>query len=139
MKSPTSGFVDTGETSVSEVTAIETTMVCYLTPTKSGDQTPKCTIKSIRVLKEPPRTSGMQPVEEKEPPDVAAKADEAGSAGVERRQMCSLPLDEQTQEEQVDTLLECMVKNDDEHTGSQSAEKNPGRRKWKFNKKGDAS
>jgi hypothetical protein len=118
-----SGIVESCESSGSDVTTIETVTICTFDRRKGHDQTPKCTIKRVRVLNKPPRISDtvltgvkdtQTPIEGDNPMVSTGKED----------QICPLPTKEMTSEEQEAAMINCMCKANDKETGVTPAGEN---------------
>lgn len=111
MKTETSVKADKDERSLPEVMAFETTMVCYIDPAKGGDQVPKCTIKSIKVVNEGENDNTLTMARADHPEPLNTKTEVSSNPPEEIGQVSSDP-QEENQDSTVDSMLECMMKND---------------------------
>jgi hypothetical protein len=124
MKNTPSGFGESGQTSGSRVTILETVMVCTIDPTKSGEQIPECTIKQVRVLNQTPGPSDSEPPEIEE--SLVSDGDTPKvSTGTRNDQMCPIPSRNQTPEEVEAATINCLMKSHEKkETESSIAERN---------------
>jgi len=88
----------------------EMVMVCTLDRTKTGEQTPKCTIKQIRVLEENTgKPDAPIPVEKPtSAPVTENNQPKSGDAG--KDQMCPLPAKKMSASEKEDAMVDCMMR-----------------------------
>jgi len=104
----TSGIGESGVYSGPDVTTIETVTVCIIDRRKGADQTPKCSIKRVRVLPTPPAKADTKPTEIKESPAPVNGETPAGAKPVKNDQTCPLPSKEMTSEEQEAAIINCL-------------------------------
>jgi hypothetical protein len=110
MNETTSGDVELGESSESDVTTIETVTVCTIDRRKTGNQNPKCTVTQVKVLNKPPGNSDTEPSEVNKPPTSGKGEDQTASAGAKNEQMCPLPSREMTADEEESARINCIGK-----------------------------
>ena len=110
MKNTESAKVESGENPDSKAMKFEMVMVCTLDPTKTGEQTPSCTIKKIRVLDENPgKPDTTIPAESTSPASVSENnPPKSGNAGND--QMCPLPTKKMSASEKEDAMVDCMMR-----------------------------
>jgi hypothetical protein len=118
MNETTSGNVESSESSGSKVMKFETVMVCIIDPTKSGNQTPLCTIKRTRVLNNSSGKSDTEPSELNESPTPDEDDDQTELSGEENDQICPLPSREMTTEEEEEAAMNCLSKAYDKEFGA---------------------
>jgi hypothetical protein len=136
MEKTTSGIVESGESSGTDVTTIETVTVCTFDRRKGSDPTPRCTIKRVRILDNPPSRSDTDPMEVKESSTPNAGDNSTVSACHKDDQTCSLPTKEMTSEEQEAAAIDCISKANDKESGVTAAGRSldlnkPRRLRWK--------
>ena|SRR5208283_1601925 len=106
----TSGIGGSGECSGPDVTAIETVTVCIIDRRKGADQTPKCSVKRVRVLPTPPTKADTNPTEIKEYPTPVNGENPKEAADKKSDQTCALPSKEMTPEEEEAAMIDCLDK-----------------------------
>jgi hypothetical protein len=117
MENTISGIVDSSESYGSDVTTIETVTVCTFDRRKGHDQTPRCTIRRVRILDKPLRRSDKDPKEKQESPTPVEEDNQTVSTGTKDDRMCPLPTKEMTSEEQEAAMIDCMCKANDKESG----------------------
>ena len=106
----TSGIGGSGECSGPDVTTIETVTVCTIDRRKGVDQTPKCSVKRVRVLPTPPAKADTNPTQIKESPTPVNSENPREAAGKKNDQTCLLPSKEMTSEEEEAAMIDCLDK-----------------------------
>ena|SRR5208283_3120070 len=106
----TSGIGGSGECSGSDVMTIETVTVCIIDRRKGADQTPKCSVKRVRVLHIQPAKADTNPTEIKKSPTPVEGETPIGATPVKSDQTCPLPSKEMTPEEEEAAMIDCLDK-----------------------------
>jgi hypothetical protein len=110
MENTASAKVESDENLDYKVMKFEMVMVCALDPTKTGEQTPACTIKQIRVLdKNPGKPDTSIPAENTSQAPVSENI-KPESSSIGNDQMCSLPTKKMSALEKEDAMVDCMMR-----------------------------